>query len=56
MILLINDLLQKQGCTGGNADGNADVDILRFFFVLSSEYVHTTVIGEDTDLRILLLY
>ena len=55
MISLIGDMLKQQGCAVHNADGDADVDIVHAA-VSSSEHVHTTVIGEDTDLLILLRY
>lgn len=55
MILLIGNLLRQHGCTVYHADGDADVDIA-LAVVSSSEGMHTTVIGEDTDLLILLLH
>lgn len=54
-ISLVGDILKKSGCTVHIADGDADVDIVRAA-VSSSENATTTVIGEDTDLLILLLY
>lgn len=51
IIVLIVDLLKTQRCTH-SADGDADVEIVHAA-VSSSECVHTTVIGKDTDLMIL---
>lgn len=47
--------LEKKGCTIINALGDADVDIVKAA-VKASEHQLTTLIGEDTDLPILLLY
>ena len=55
MISLITKMLKDRGCTVHNAIGDADVDIVGAA-VSSSEKGNTTVIGEDTDLLILLLY
>ena len=55
IILLIAEKLRKHGCTVQHAVGDADVDIVRAA-ILSSEHSSTTIIGEDTDLLILLLY
>ena len=54
-ISLLSEMLKKRGCSVHNADGDADVDIV-YAAVSSSEYATTIVIGEDTDLLILLLY
>lgn len=55
MIFLVGEMPRKHGCTVYHADGDADVDIVRAA-VSSSRNATTTVIGEDTDLLILLLY
>ena len=47
--------LEKKGCTVINASGDVDVDIVKAA-VKASEHQPTTLIGEDTDLLILLLY
>ena len=52
---LLSEMLKKRGCSVNIADGDADVDIVHAA-VSSSNYATTTVIGEDTDLLILLLY
>ncbi|KAJ8280237.1 hypothetical protein GJAV_G00052180 [Gymnothorax javanicus] len=46
--------LEKKGCTVINASGDADVDIVKAA-VKASEHQPITLIGEDTDLLILLL-
>lgn len=55
MISLLGVMLETNGCTVYYAVGDADVDIARAA-AKSAENMHTTVIGEDTDLLILLLY
>jgi len=47
--------VQKEGCHVIHADGDADVDIVKAAITMSS-YKSTTLIGEDTDLLVLLLY
>ncbi|CAB1420754.1 unnamed protein product [Pleuronectes platessa] len=47
--------LEKKGCSVINAPGDADVDIVKAA-VKASEHQPTTLIGEDTDLLILLLF
>ena len=55
LIYLISDELQKQDCIVINAPGDADVDIVKAAVEASSHH-STTLIGEDTDLLVLLLY
>ncbi len=55
LINLMTEDLEKKGCTVINASGDADVDIVKAA-VKASEHQPTTLIGEDTDLLILLLY
>ena len=55
MIRLISDKLRQHGCTVVQASGDADVDIVEAA-VSSSMTKSTTVIGEDTDLLVLLLF
>lgn len=55
LINLMTEELEKKGCTVINASGDADVDIVKAA-VKASEHHPTTLIGEDTDLLILLLY
>ena len=47
--------MQQQGCHVIHAEGDADVDIAKAA-VTASSYSSTTLIGEDTDLLVLLLY
>ena len=55
LINLISDGLRKRGCNVINASGDADVDIVKA--AVESSHLHsTTLIGEDTDLFVLLLY
>ena len=55
LISLISDELRRVGCTVIQAKGIADVDIVKA--TISTAYAHsTTLIGEDTDLLILLHY
>ena len=55
MIDLIAKCLKQKGCHVIQAEGDTDVDIVKAA-VLMSGYKSTTLIGEDTDLFILLLY
>ena len=55
LINLIIDRLRKKGCTVMNAEGDADYDIVQAAIVVS-ECKTTSLIGEDTDLLILLLH
>jgi len=55
LIDLISDELRKRACTVINATGDADVDIVKAA-VESSRRRSTTLIGEDTDLLVLLLH
>ena len=55
MIDLIAKCLQQKGCHVIQAEGDADVDIVKAA-VSMCEYKSTTLIGEDTDLLILLLH
>ena len=55
LINLVSDGLRKRGCNVINASGDADVDIVKA--AVESSHLHsTTLIGEDTDLFVLLLY
>ena len=52
---MISDELRERNCTVVNALGDADVDIVKA--AVEASHLHTTtLIGEDTDLIILLLY
>ena len=52
---MISDELKELNCTVVNSLGDADVDIVRA--AVGSSLLHTTtLIGEDTDLLVLLLY
>ena len=55
MIRLISDKLRQNGCTVVQASGDADVDIVEAA-VSSSMTKSTTLMGEDTDLLVLLLF
>ena len=55
LIQMISDELRKRDCTVVNALGDADVDIVKAA-VEASRLHTTTLIGEDTDLLVLLLY
>ena len=55
LITLIGDKLKEVGCTVIQADGDADVDIAKTA-VNSTDMYSTTLIGEDTDLLLLLLH
>ena len=55
LIQLISDALKERNCTVVNSLGDADVDIVQA--AVRSSLLHTTtLIGEDTDLLVLLLY
>lgn len=55
LIHLVTEELQKKGCTVINASGDAAVDIVKAA-IKASQHQPTTLIGEDTDLLVLLLY
>ena len=55
MITLISTELTKRGCRVIQASGDADIDIVKAT-VDCSQLCSTTLVGEDTDLLILLLY
>ena len=55
LIDLISGELRKRGCHVINSPGDADVDIAKAA-VEASRYRATTLIGEDTDLLVLLLF
>ncbi len=55
LINLISDELKKWNCHVINAPGDADVDIVKAAVEASCHH-STTLIGEDTDLLVLLLY
>ena len=55
LIDLIGGELRQRGCSVINSPGDADVDIAEAA-VEASRYHSTTLIGEDTDLLVLLLY
>ena len=55
IIDLISEKLRGKGCKVINATGDADVPIVKAA-VLSSLTCSTTLIGEDTDLLVLLLH
>lgn len=55
LIDLISGELRKRGCHVINSSGDADVDITKAA-VEASCYHTTTLIGEDTDLLVLLLF
>ena len=55
LIWMVSDELRKRGCTVVNAPGDADVLIVKAAVEKSLQHT-TTVIGEDTDLLVLLLY
>ncbi len=55
LIQMITAELRRSGCDVINAPGDADVDIVKA--AVEASLVHpTTLIGEDTDLLVLLLY
>lgn len=53
-IFHVGEKLKKNGCAIHYADGNADVDIA--CAAVSSENATITVIGDDTDLLVLLYH
>ena len=55
MIALISTALTKRGCHVIQSSGDADVDIVKAT-VERSRHCTTTLVGEDTDLLILLLH
>ena len=55
MIALISTALTKRGCYVIQSPGDADVDIVKAT-VERSRHCTTTLVGEDTDLLILLLH
>ena len=55
LIHLIANQLKKRKCDVIHAEGDADLDIVKTTISASSEKT-TTLIGEDTDLLVLLLY
>ena len=55
IIKLIGNQMQERGCHVIHAEGDADVEIVKAAVAMSS-YRSTTVIGEDTDLLVLLLF
>ena len=52
---MISDQLRERYCTVVNAHGDADVDIVKTAVETYIQHT-TTLIGEDTDLLVLLLY
>jgi len=55
LIDMISACLKQKGCHVVQAEGDADVDIVKAAVTMST-FKSTTLIGEDTDLLILLLY
>ena len=55
LIQLIIDRMQQKGCDVIQAEGDADVDIAKAAINMSAMRP-TTLIGEDTDLLVLLLF
>ena len=55
LIQLISNGLRKSGCHVVQSEGDADLEIVRAAIALAS-LSSTTLIGEDTDLLVLLLY
>lgn len=55
LIWMISDALKEKNCTVVHAPGDADVDIVKAAVDASLQHT-TTLIGEDTDLLVLLLY
>ena len=55
IIGLITDKLRQCGCAVVQAENDADVDIVKAAVAVASSK-STTVVGEDTDLLVLLLY
>ena len=55
LIWLVSDVLRKMDCIVMKAQEDADVDIVKA--ALETSHLHTTtLIGEDTDLLVLLLH
>ena len=55
LIRMISDQLRERDCTVVNAHGDADVDIVKMAVEPSLKHT-TTLIGEDTDILVVLLY
>ena len=55
MIALIRTVLTKRGCHVIQSPGDADIDVVKAT-VERSRHCTTTLVGEDTDLQILLLH
>ena len=55
LIKLISGRLREKGCHTIQAEGDADLDRVKAA-VAKSAYKSTSLIGEDTDLLVLLLY
>ena len=55
LINLISGRLREKGCHTIQAEGDAELDIVKAAVAMSA-YKSTTLIGEDTDLLVLLLY
>ena len=55
LIRMISDQLRERDCIVANTHGNADVDIVKTAVETSLQHT-TALIGEDTDLLVLLLY
>ena len=55
LITMIAGRLENKGCHVVHAEGDADVDIVKAAITMSS-FQSTTLIGEDTDLLVLLLF
>lgn len=54
LINIISNRLRDNGCNVMNSEGDADFDIVQAA-IASAQYQTTTLVGEDTDLLILLL-
>ena len=54
-LMLLSDYLQRAGCTTAHATGDADMLIVGKA-IESSQSKDTVLIGDDTDLLVLLLY
>ena len=55
LINLISEKLREKGCFVINAEGDADYHLVQAAIAASRSHI-TTLIGEDTDLLVLLLY
>ena len=55
LIWLIMNIMQQRGCTVLQAEGDADVEIVKTAVTMSA-FKSTSLIGEDTDLLVLSLY